>query len=209
MKSCSIRELVIACATIVSFVQTQGFLWASEPSNQKGSDFAVVVEGTGPDVPSASQDAAKKALMQVVGSFVTSETTLEKRTRLDEGVRTESKKIESNIRDYSQGYISNFETQSTVQVDKLYRVTAKVTVRRDEFRTYITEYIVGSANVDGGGLFAQIAVEKDQTKNKLSILVDSLFPIFDGGVETFSVSPPARAFAGWIQFKVRRELNKD
>ena len=88
-------------------------------------------------------------------------------------------------------------------------MTAKVTVRRDEFRTYITEYIVGSANVDGGGLFAQIAVEKDQTKNKLSILVDSLFPIFDGGVETFSVSPPARAFAGWIQFKVRRELNKD
>jgi hypothetical protein len=73
-------------------------------------------------------------LTQVVGTFLQTNTQLDKRTQISDGIRSEVKTIDSKTREYSQGSIQQFDLLSSEARDGLIRVQARVTVRLDDFR---------------------------------------------------------------------------
>jgi hypothetical protein len=151
----------------------------------------VISDGLGTDVPSAAQNAAQNALTQVVGSFMDATKVLEKRVEIQEGVRTQSSKIDTNIKEYSQGSIQGFEVLGVSEQSGLTKVTAKVSVRLEDFKNYIKKLAEGEVAVAGESLFAKAATETKQTKNKASLLFENVIaPIVNGEVTIFELSQP-------------------
>lgn len=86
--------------------------------------------------------------------------------------------------------IQSFELVSISESSGLTKVTAKVTVRIEDFRVYIKEVASGSASV-GEGLFAKIKTEANQSKNAVKILQDNfLQPLARGEGLQIQVGPP-------------------
>lgn len=165
----------------------------------------VVSEGLGSDVASAAQNAAQNALIDVVGSFMDSTKILEKRVEIQDGVRSQTSKINTNIKEYSQGSIQSFEIVKVSQQDRLTKVTAKVAVRMEDFRAYIEKLAHGETSFDGTALSAQAkqlgaeikAKESNalkQKENKSALLFDNVLrPVLTGQVIQFEVGTPVLA----------------
>jgi len=150
----------------------------------------VIAEGLGKDLPSASQNAAQNALINVVGSFIDATKLLEKRTTIEEGIRTQTTQIRSDIKEYSQGTIRSFEIESLSTQNGLTRVTAKVSVRVEDFRAYIKKLAEDSVSIDTG-LFARVTTEQKQNQNRVAFLTENVFlPVQRGEVTVLKVGPP-------------------
>ena len=153
----------------------------------------VISDGLGTDVPSAAQNAAQNALTNVVGSFIDATKLLEKRTEIQEGVRNETSRIDTNIKEYSQGSIQGFEVLEVSSQGGLTKVTAKVSVRLEDFKNYIKKLAEGEVAVAGESLFAQAATETKQMDNKSALLYENvILPISYGQVFNFTIEPPQR-----------------
>lgn len=149
----------------------------------------VIVEGIGIDIQSAAQNAARNALTNVVGSLIDTQSMLNKRTQIEDGIRTQTKEITSTIKEYSQGSIQSFEILDTKTEGGLYRVSAKVSVRLEDFRAYIKKLAEGETAVSEG-LFTQAQSTSNQKTNKLNLLNDLLRPLIIGEVIQFAVEKP-------------------
>lgn len=149
----------------------------------------VVVEGIGIDIQSAAQNAARNALTNVVGSFIDAQSLLNKRSEIEDGIRMQTKSITSSIKEYSQGSIQFFEIIDTKLEGSLYRVTAKVSVRIEDFRAYIQQLAEGETAVEGG-LFTRSQIYNDQIRNKVDLINDLLRPLISGEVIRFDVAKP-------------------
>lgn len=164
----------------------------------------VVTDGLGTDIPSAAQNAAQNALIQVVGSFMDATKVLEKRVEIQEGVRTQSSKIDTNIKEYSQGSIQGFEVLDVTTQAGLTKVTAKVSVRMEDFKTYIKKSAEGEVTVAGESLFAKAATETKQTANKTAMLYENvILPIASGQALDFTIGPPQPASSLKVNRSVR------
>jgi hypothetical protein len=151
----------------------------------------VISEGVGLDPQSAAQNAAENALKNVVGSFIDTNTLLEKRTVINDGIKSETKKISNDVKEYSQGSIKSFETLEIKQESNLYKVTAKVTVRNEDFAIYVKKLASGATQIDGTGMFANIANKSTQLDNLTSIVYEKITkPINSGQVQEFEVGKP-------------------
>ena len=154
----------------------------------------VISDGLGTDVPSAAQNAAQNALTNVVGSFIDATKLLEKRTEIQEGVRSATSRIDTNIKEYSQGSIQGFEVLEVSSQGGLTKVTAKVSVRLENFKNYIKKLAEGEVAVAGESLFAQAATETKQMDNKSALLYENvILPISYGQVFNFTIEPPQPA----------------
>lgn len=149
----------------------------------------VVSEGLGTDVPSAAQNAAQNALTNVVGSFMDSNKMLEKRVEIQDGVRSQTSRIDTNIKEYSQGSIQHFEVLQVSEQAGLTKVTAKVSVRIDDFKAFIKKLAEGKTDVEAG-LFSSLATEKNQKVNLEKIIIDLVNPVVKGEVSRFEVGKP-------------------
>ncbi len=150
----------------------------------------VIVEGVGTTPQDAAQNAAQNALTNVVGTFIDANTMLQKRTLINDGIKSETKNISKETTEYSQGSIKSFELLDTQQQNGLFRVNAKVTVRNENFSAYIKKIAQGEAKIDGG-LFAQASTDIKQKENLTAILKDSVIsPVFEGTVQDFKVESP-------------------
>jgi uncharacterized protein len=149
----------------------------------------VIVEGLGIDIQSAAQNAARNALTNVVGSLIDTQSMLNKRTQIEDGIRTQTKAITSSIKEYSQGSIQSFEILDTKTEGGLYRVSAKVSVRIEDFRAYIKKLAEGETAVEAS-LFTRSAIQNDQTRNKVDLINDLLRPLISGEVIRFDVEKP-------------------
>ncbi len=159
------------------------------PSSTTNGVQTVVSDGLGTDIPSAAQNAAQNALTNVVGSFIDSTKLLEKRVEIQEGIRSQTSRIDTNIKEYSQGTIQHFEVLETTQQGGLTKVTAKVTVRIEDFKAYIKKLAEGKAAVDVG-LFSSLSLGAKQKENLEEIVVDLITPIAKGEVSRFEVGKP-------------------
>ncbi|TXN29128.1 hypothetical protein [Methylobacterium sp. WL19] len=150
----------------------------------------VVAQGMGTDVESATKNAAENALTQVVGSFIDTEKMLEKRSQIVDGIRSETRSLRSNVREYSQGSIKALEVVDTTTEGGLVRIQARVTVRVEDFKAYIKKVAVGETAM-GAGLFAQIATAHSQQQSLEGLLKDKIVgPIAAGEVVRISVGSP-------------------
>ena len=148
----------------------------------------VVADGFGIDLQSAQQNAAQNALTDVVGSFIDVTNLLEKRTEIRDGIRNQTTNIKKDIKEYSQGTIQKIEILAVANEGTLTKVTAKVSVRIDDFRAYIKKIAQGEVAVDQG-LFAQAAVARKQGDNRAGLLIDNILkPLTNGDVVDFQVT---------------------
>ena len=109
----------------------------AEISSIKRSQEVVIVIGKGSSIHNASINAAQNALIQVLGSFVDSDTLITKQKILTSKLSQSTKNISRSLNTYSKGSIAAFEVLDTMKRDSFFTVTAKVTVRlKDVSRTF-------------------------------------------------------------------------
>ena len=109
----------------------------AEIASIKRSEQVVIVIGKGSSIQNASINAAQNALIQVLGSFVDSDTLITKQKILTSKLSQSTKNISRSLNTYSKGSIAAFEVLDTMKRDSFFTVTAKVTVRlKDLNRTF-------------------------------------------------------------------------
>jgi|LWDU01.1.fsa_nt_gi hypothetical protein len=151
----------------------------------------VVTDGMGKNVESATQRAAEAALIQVVGSFIDSTEMIEKRKEIRNGVKKQTKKISSKISEYSQGMIQSIEILDVSDDDGFTRVTAKFSVRIEDFKYYIKQTIFSGKTIKKG-LLAKLKNKKKQSQNLSDLIVGKILkdiistqviiPVIDGEI---------------------------
>ena len=157
----------------------QGEAQRAEIAQQDSNIKEVISEGYGRDIPSAAQNAAQNALNQIVGSFMDASKILKKHTQIQDGIRSETKQIKTDIKEYSQGSIQYFELIE-VKNEQPVRVKARVKVRVEDFRAYVKKVTEAEVQVSSG-LFAQMQIEKKQANNGARLLYDNvIYPLFKG-----------------------------
>lgn len=154
----------------------------------------VVADGFGVNFQTAQQDAAQRALTNVVGSFIDAKSSIEQRTEISAGIRDTVEKhtvdIKESIKEYSQGTIQKIEILEVGTEGGLTKVRAKVSVRIDDFRAYIKKIAQGEVAVDQG-LFAQATVANKQRVNINQLFLDNILkPLTVGDVVDFQVAAP-------------------
>lgn len=160
-------------------------------TDDSGRRFRTVTSiGVGADVTEAAQNAAQNALSQVVGTFIQSSTSLDKKVKIENGIKNETKNIRTDIKEYSQGYVHSF---SVVKIDKapgFLQVTAKSTIRIDDFKAYIMRLAEGGREISGG-LFAQLSVSKTQQENLQGLFSEKILAALNGQVSKIQVGEPS------------------
>lgn len=169
----------------------------------------IEAEGIGSDPATAVQDAARNALTNVVGSFIDATKLSEKRNKIEDGIKSQTTQIRTDIKDYSQGSIQSFEILKSFKENGLTHVVARVTVRMEDFKAYVKKLAEGESTVNGSGLFAQIITDLKQRASKRDILADALLPVMKGEVTKFAVSPPQAAENGRVRFTVTASLDQN
>ena len=150
----------------------------------------IIAEGVGSTVESAAQNAAENALKQVIGTFIDAKKQLDKHTEIADGIRSQTKSISTNIKEYSQGTIKGFKVIDSKVESSLTRVTAEVIVRIDDFHAYIKKLAEGEVAVEEG-LFVKMKTEQKQQTNQADLLFDNIIsPIVNGEVVEFEVGKP-------------------
>lgn len=168
------------------------FLWHLSVFAQTSQSKEVIVEGVGKDVSEASQNAARNALTNVVGSFIDAKTFLEKRVQIQNGITNQTKNIKTDIKEYSQGVIQKFEILK-VEDNKFITVTAKVVIGLEELKVYVKDFSENAVKVNEG-LFAQVATEAQQSKNAASFVYENiLLPLVNGDGLDVLLSAPISA----------------
>jgi phage shock protein PspC (stress-responsive transcriptional regulator) len=160
-------------------------------NNDKQEFQIVIINGVGTDIQEASKNAAHNALVEVVGSFIDANTFMEKKTTIDNGIRSQTKNIWSDIKDYSQGSIKSFEILDSEIKKGLVTVKAKITVRNENFSAYIKKLAEVEVKV-GSDLYAKISTKIENDENLKQILIDNIIiPISSGTVQEFTLSDPS------------------
>lgn len=147
----------------------------------------VIVEGLGNDIQSASQNAAQNALISVIGSFIDSSKFLEKKVQIEDGIRKQSVKIDSNIREYSQGSITHFEIVESKQDNSFIKIKASVSVRLDDMKAFVAKFAATDKPVEQG-LFTIVDAEKNQAENLRGLLHDLFDPFVTGQAFEIQIS---------------------
>lgn len=156
----------------------------------------IIAQGLGKDVESAAKNAAENALTQVVGTFIQSDKILNKRTEIDNGIRQESRSIDTKTREYSQGSIKGFELLETSEDNGLTRVSARVDVRIEDFKAFVAKLAEGETTVEPG-IFAQVATQAEKKENAKDIIVNNvLMPIMEGKALEFNIGKP-QIYSEW------------
>ena len=139
----------------------------------------VITEGLGKDIERAVQMAAEAALTQVVGSFIDSDKLIEKRKEIKGLIKTQTKSISSKLSEYSQGSIERLDVIEVEEEDGLTRVTAKVTVRIEDFKHYIKETVLAQKMIKKG-LLGKLKAKEKQAGGVADLLIDKVFnPLLD------------------------------
>jgi len=103
----------------------------------------------------------QNALTNVVGSFMDSNKMLEKRVEIQDGVRSQTSRIDTNIKEYSKDQSSilrYFRSRSRLV---LLRSLQKSQFRIDDFKAFIKKLAEGKTDVEAG-LFSSLSTEKNQ-----------------------------------------------
>lgn len=158
---------------------------------------STITTGLGTDYASATTNAIENALKQLAGSVVSSETFLEKRTKIVDGIVSKAKEIRSEIHDFSQGSIKSVDILKSESSNDLFYVTAKVSVRLEDFRVFVRQLANAERKIDQG-LFSQIATNRNNLISKSLLIKDRLNSIANGEVQDIEIG---KAFEISNEFK--------
>ena len=148
----------------------------------------VITKGFGSTFDEASQNALKNALAKVVGAFIDSETRLEEKTTIVNGILSESANIQENINNYSQGSIKYFEILNTEERNGLFIVEAKVEVLQKEFSKFIKKFAFAESSFPGAEISTVIETNLSNKKSKAEIISNKIIkPLTEGTVYDINI----------------------
>ena len=181
---------------------------ANAPAPGDPSLKSVDAVGIGSTSDAAAVNAAENALTQVVGSFVDTQKQLDKKTEIQDGIRSESKTITSQTREYSQGSIEKFEIRGTRQDGAVIRIEARVVVRLRDFHAYMARVLEGGVALRKG-LFASVEASQQQREDQSALLFDRILkPLKRNDGFTLTVSDP-QGLSEWSRSRDPRSLRSD
>ena len=167
---------------------SDNYLNAQNSSREK----VVVVSGFGVDADSATSNAAENALNQLVGSIVTSETLVKKRTEIRNGIAGQVKTIKKEITDYSQGYIKSINILDMQKKGDIFVVTIRANIRIDDFTKFVKNLAKSEQKIDGG-IFAAITTNRSNRSTKKDALFGLLQVIARGEAHDITVGDAFQA----------------
>lgn len=140
----------------------------------------VMVSAYGASVQEATQNAAKAALEQAVGTFVDAKTMLTKQKEIKNGNVNQVKKINKDINTFSQGAIEKLQVVQVKTEGNLYKVTVDATVRAESLKV-LNSGVTAKADLQANGLLAQVKLDTQQQQSRDNIISDNLYkPLADG-----------------------------
>ena len=143
----------------------------------------VITKGFGSTVDEASQNALKNALIQVVGSFIDSETLFTKEKEINNGIVELSKTIKKDTQDYSRGSVKYFEILKTEERDGIFIVEAKVEVIEEEFSKFIKKFAFAESGFPGAEISTVIETNLNNKKSKAELIANKIIqPLTEGTV---------------------------
>ena len=148
----------------------------------------VITKGFGSTFDEASQNALKNALTTVVGAFIDSETRLEEKSTIVNGILNESEKIQESINNYSQGSIKYFEILNTEERNGLFIVEAKVEVLQKEFSKFIKKFAFAESSFPGAEISTVIETNLNNKKSKAELISNKIIkPLTEGTVYDINI----------------------
>lgn len=155
------------------------FLMCASLAHASGTTV-VISQGIGSTVEGAIQNSAERALMQVVGTYVDTQTLISKRKEIKDGIKTRTKNITSETLQISNGSIKKIDVLEVVEDGNLFRVEATVEVEIDDVKFLIEPFLVAKTEVSKG-LFAGISANKSQAEDTRKIITKRIIkPILSG-----------------------------
>jgi len=160
-------------SALIAFV-----MWTS--SAHASGTTVVISQGIGSTVEGAIQNSAERALMQVVGTYVDTQTLISKRKEIKDGIKTRTKNITSETLQISNGGIKKIDVLEVVEDGNLFRVEATVEVEIDDVKFLIEPFLVAKTEISKG-LFAGISANKSQAEDRRKIITKRIIkPILSG-----------------------------
>ncbi len=151
----------------------------------------LVVNGIGLTIEEATRNAAENALNIVVGSFIDSKTLISKKTQIKNGIIEKTKVVSKELQEYSQGSIKSLYVIDSSFTNGVFRVTAKVEVRMQDFRNYIKDLASDEQKISVG-LIAGIQADSENDMNSLKIIESIIYPLISGEAVEIIMSEPIR-----------------
>ena len=170
-------------------MQEDDLLFADKNTLKKDQVKTIEMRGIGFKIKDAIQDAAVKALQEVAGSFIDSETLYKNKSNIRDGIESEIEVFSEKIRDYSQGSIKSYKVLNTKKVGDQYEVNVRFEIRLEEFETYIKKLGFGSKKIKKG-LFAKLATETKESDSKVGFFKKVVNPINLGEVYEIDIGDP-------------------
>ena len=170
----------------------------------------VISNGYGKTIDMAARNAAKNALTEVVGTFIDSKTQLINQQKIINSVIIQTKKINKDIKEYSQGSISYFEIIDIKDRSGIIDVTARVDVKTKEFEKYLSNLSYSFSKVDTG-MYTELSTNIKNQEDKLDIYINSIIlPITRGEVVNIKMGKayPYKKFVSEIR-EIKLNKNMD
>ena len=170
-------------------IPEDNLLFADRNILKKDQIKTIEMRGIGYKIKDAIQDAVVKALQEVAGSFIDSETLYKNKSNIRDGIESEIEVFSEKIRDYSQGSIKSYKVLNTKKVGDQYEVNVRFEIRLEEFETYIKKLGFGSKKIKKG-LFAKLATETKESDSKVGFFKKVVNPINLGEVYEIDIGDP-------------------
>ena len=170
-------------------IREENLLFADRNISKKDQVKTIEMRGIGFKIKDAIQDAAVKALQEVAGSFIDSETLYKNKSNIRNGIESEIEVFSEKIRDYSQGSIKSYKVLSTKKVGDQYEINVRFEIRLEEFETYIKKLGFGSKKIKKG-LFAKLATETKESDSKVGFFKKVVNPINLAEVYEIDIGDP-------------------
>jgi hypothetical protein len=146
-------------------------------------------EGYGLTQQEAINGAIKNALMSAAGSYINSETSLEKRTKIENGIKSFSKSINERTSEYSNGVVEDVKITKIYNDGNQFKAVVAVKVRSGELRSYVLQLSEAKSKISEG-LFSEVRANVE-SNNNLEMSVNQMFvPILDGTAIRIAISKP-------------------
>lgn len=161
----------------------------------------VISNGYGSTIDTAARNAAKNALTEVVGTFIDSKTQVINQQKIINSVISQTKKINKDIKEYSQGSIAYFEIIDIKYRSGLIDVTARVDVKTKEFEKYLSNLSYSFSKVDTG-MYTELSTNIKNQEDKLDIYIQNIIlPITRGEVVNIKMGKayPYKKFVSEIE----------
>lgn len=100
----------------------------------------VIVNGTGKTLKEAKKDASLNALTKVVGTYIKSEKSFQKKQELINKQFSKSKNFIEEFFEYRTGTIYDFELLESNLKSNIYFIKARVRIQKEDIKNYVKEY---------------------------------------------------------------------